>query len=290
MEKWPNFFIVGVPKAGTTSLYEYLKKIPEIFMSPEKEPYYFTTKTFSEEHPMIPIDNKKKYLNLFKNVKDEKIIGEATPNYLADPDAPKLIHQVSPDAKILISLRNPVERLFSHFLMFKGVGRIKISFSEYIEKEFKQEYDYGKSRLSLKSSFYSDNVKRYIDIFGKDQVKIIFFEELIEDTNSVLKDILKFLNVSNSLDNFEAEAHNPYSEARGEISKKVYTNMRVRKFVKSGIMPISLRRFLRHNVFMKKQPKQKIDETDRSTLEKFYHDDVKKLKTLLDCELPWQGF
>jgi len=290
MKRWPNFFIVGAPKAGTTSLYEYLKKIPEIYMSPEKEPYYFTTKTFSEENPMIPIRNKKKYLDLFKNVKDEKIIGESTPNYLADPDAPKLIHQVSPEAKILISLRNPIERLFSHYLMYRGVGRIKASFSELIEKESKHEFDYRKFRLSLKSSFYSNDVKRYIDIFGKDQVKIIFFEDLIKDTKGVLKDILKFLNVSYSVENFEAEAHNPHSEARGEISKKIYTDMTVRKFVKSGIMPVSVRRFLRHKVFMKKQPKQKIDETDRHILEKFYNDDVQKLKNLLGSELPWQGF
>jgi len=290
MDNWPNFFVVGAPKAGTTSLHEYLRRIPGIYMSPEKEPNFFSAKTIHEEGPTIPIRNKKKYLNLFKKVKDEKIIGESSPNYLVDPDAPKLIHRVSPEAKILISLRNPVDRLFSHYLMYRSVGRIKISFSEFIEKEFKHEYDYGKLRLSLESSFYSNHVKRYIDIFGKDQVKIIFFEELIEDTNSVLRDILKFLNVSISIDNLETEAHNPYSEARGEISKKIYTDMRVRKFVKRGIMPVSVRRFLRYKVFMKKQPKQKIDENDRHVLEKFYDDDVQKLKNILNRELPWQGF
>jgi len=290
MERWPNFFIVGVPKAGTTSLHEYLKIIPGIYMSPEKEPNFFSAKTIHEDGPGIPIRSKKKYLDLFKKVKDEKIIGESSPNYLADPDAPKLIHQVSPKAKILVSLRNPVERLFSHYLMYRGVGRIKISFSELIEKESKQEYDYGKLRLSLKSSFYSNHVKRYIDIFGKDQVKIIFFEDLRKDANSVLKEILKFLDVSYSVENFEAEVHNPYSEARGKISKKILTDMKVRKLAKSGIIPLPTRRFLRHKVLMKKQPKQEIDETDRSTLEKFYHDDVQKLKNILGRELPWKGF
>ena len=52
---WPNFFIIGAPKAGTTSIYNYLKNIPEIFMSPEKEPNYFSKKNIPDDHPIIPI-------------------------------------------------------------------------------------------------------------------------------------------------------------------------------------------------------------------------------------------
>ena len=113
MERWPNFFIVGAPKAGTTSLHEYLSNIPGIFMSAEKEPNYFSMTVISKDDQSAnPIRDKKKYLELFKNAKDEKIIGESSPNYLSDPEAPNLIHQVSPDAKILISLRDPVEQAF----------------------------------------------------------------------------------------------------------------------------------------------------------------------------------
>ena len=290
MERWPNFFIAGVPKAGTTSLYHYLKDIPGIYMSPEKEPNYFSVKTVPEDHPMIPIRNKKKYLDLFKNVKNEKIIGEATPDYLGDPDAPKLIHEVSPEAKILISLRNPVQRLFSHYLMLKGVGRVKISFHELIQKEIKHEYDYGKFRIPLETSFYSNNVKRFINIFGKEQVKIIFFEDLITEPNHVLSEILKFLDINYSLANFDAKQHNPSSIARGEISQKILTNMRVRKLAKSGFIPNSIRGILRNKILMTKQTKQKMDDADRYFLEKFYLDDVQELKKLLDTKIPWTGF
>ena len=108
LERWPNFFIVGAPKAGTSSLYAYLNEIPGIFMSPKKEPNYFSENTIPNDHPIKPIRDKKKYLELFKGVKGEKIIGEASTSYLADPEAPKLIHEACPDAKILISLRDPV--------------------------------------------------------------------------------------------------------------------------------------------------------------------------------------
>jgi len=290
MERWPNFFIAGVPRAGTTSLYYYLKDIPEIYMSPEKEPNYFSIKTIPEDHPMVPIRNKRKYLELFKNVKDEKIIGEATPDYLADPDAPKLIHEVSPKAKILISLRNPIERLFSHYLMLKGVGGLPISFHELIQKELNHEFNYGKFRLPLETSFYSKNVKRLIDIFGKDQVKIIIFEDLISEPKSVLLDILKFLDINTTLKNFKAEIYNPYSITRGKISQKIITNMKVRKFAKSRIIPMSARRFIRNKIFMKKQTKHKMNDSDRHFLEKYYIDDVKELKELLNRELPWKDF
>jgi len=72
MERWPNFFIVGAPKAGTTSLHHLMKPIPEIYMSPVKEPNYFSSSTISNDHPIAPIRNKKKHLDLFKKIKQEK--------------------------------------------------------------------------------------------------------------------------------------------------------------------------------------------------------------------------
>jgi len=72
MERWPNFFIVGAPKAGTTSLYEYLITIPGIYMSPIKEPHYFSTEPIPAESPRNPIRDKKKYISLFENATNEK--------------------------------------------------------------------------------------------------------------------------------------------------------------------------------------------------------------------------
>ena len=96
MKNWPNFFIVGVPKAGTTSLYEYLKDVPGIFLSDRKEPGYFSRSSVPANSIHRPIRDKEEYLNLFEKVKDEKIVGEASPHYLTDVYACELIHQVSP--------------------------------------------------------------------------------------------------------------------------------------------------------------------------------------------------
>ena len=108
-DNWPTFFIVGAPRSGTTSLYNYLKTIPEIFMSPVKEPGYFIPNDFRGF-------SEKKYLELFKNVKDEIVIGEASAGYLASQEAAFRIKKEIPNAKIIITLRDPVERTFSDYL------------------------------------------------------------------------------------------------------------------------------------------------------------------------------
>jgi len=290
MKNWPNFYIVGASKCGTTSLYQYLKKIPGIYMSAEKEPNYFSVTTVPENSYALPIRNEKKYLSLFKNVKDEKIIGEATTTYLEDPKAAELIHQISPNAKILISLRDPIERLFSNYLMHEGIGRTKKSFHEVIENELKNEFDNYKYELKLKRSLYSESVKRYIDTFGKDKVKIIIFEEFVKDTTSTIEEILKFLGLICKIKNSEFKTYHPDSIARGKISANIQRNMLIRKLAKSGIIPISARRFLRNKVLLKKRSMPKIDDIDRKKLMKFFYDDVQKLKKILNRELPWNDF
>ena len=107
--KSPNFFIVGAPRAGTTSLYNYLNEISEVFMSPVKEPGFFIPNDFRNF-------SEKTYLELFENVKDEIAIGEATAGYLGNEKTPFLIKEKVPNAKIIITLRDPVNRIFSHYL------------------------------------------------------------------------------------------------------------------------------------------------------------------------------
>jgi len=287
MEKLPNFFIVGAPKAGTTTLYEYLNKIPGIYMSPVKEPKYFSSRISKKIFLLKPITNKNEYLKLFENVKNEKIIGEASPGYLADPDAPKLIYKVSPNAKILISLRDPIERLFSNYLMQLRNGRLKLSFHDEIQRSFKKKND-TEPFLMLEFSLYSENVKRYLDIFGSKQVKIIIFEQWIKDSRHTLEEILNFLDLNYQIHEFEKEDQNPYVVPRGRLGKHILASPLIRKISQKTILP-SKRMSLR-KLIVKKQPKPTIDVNDKNTLMKFYNDDVKKLEKILGKKLPWKNF
>jgi len=289
IKKHPNFFIVGSPKSATTSLHEYLKNIPGIFMSPLKEPNYFSRKTILHDARIKPIRDKKKYLALFEDVTDEKIVGESSTTYLEDEDVPSLIHEEVPEARILICLRDPVVRAFSEFLMLRKMDVVNSSFHEDIQKALlNKESRFGNSRR-LKSGLYSESVKRYLEIFGPKQVKIIIFEEFIKNPKFFLEQIIKFLELSSSFVKFEDEPHNAFSEYRGKISKKILTNSKITKIGVKIISP-SIRKFLRFKLLEKRINKPKMETNERQFLIKFYRDDVNKLKEILGRELPWSNF
>jgi len=138
-KKWPNFFIVGSSKAGTTSLYYCLKQHPTIYMSPIKEPKFFCSPEYQKSSFMEPIVKEKDYVKLFDKVKNEKIVGEASVRYLFDPKSSELIHKKIPDAYILISIRDPVESAYSLYLLYKRLGILKSSFREEIEKKIEKQ-------------------------------------------------------------------------------------------------------------------------------------------------------
>lgn len=287
---WPNFFIVGAAKAGTTSLYQYLKQIPGIYMSPVKEPHYFSRRVIPDDHHYRPIRDKEKYLNLFKKVNNEKVVGEASPTYLRDPEAPKLIHQVSPNARILISLRDPIERTFSLYLSMLRNRFLKLSFHEEVLRSLKHRVnEYSVPNLRLHSALYSKYVKNYLDIFGKKQVKIIIFEEFIKDSKSTVQEILEFLDVNYTINDFKVKVHNPYRVWRGPVVGHIAKNTTAVKISKA-ILPQSTLQFLTENIFSKKQPKSKMDQQAMMRLVRFYSDDVEILEKILGRKLPWANF
>jgi len=287
MEKWPNFFIVGVAKAGTTSLSNYLDKIPQIYMSPVKEPNYFNHINDSKKNKKAGMD-KKKYLSLFSKAKDEKILGESSISYLTNLQVPKLIYQQIPDARILMSLRDPVERAFSSFLNNRRYGKFNESFHEQLMKELRNELDFGKSYIRLQAGLYYENAKRYLDTFGEKQVKIIIFEEWTKNLKNTLEDILKFLGLNPHIKNFEEKTYNPYVDTRGPVAERILQSKMANNLSKSLISDSS-RTFLKKILF-KKQSKPKLSQEDRKILIDFYRNDVQKVQSLFGRNIPWQNF
>jgi len=287
-EVWPNFFIVGAGKAGTTSLYEYLSKVPEVYMSPTKEPTYFTANI--EDSPQIPVHEKQEYLDLFHNVVDEKIIGEATAVYIIDPEAPKLIHKVSPNARILITLRDPVERAYSHYLHAKRNGITKSeSFHQVLEKFMNNKKIRPRIFRVFSEGKYYENIKRYLDIFGKDQVKIIFFEDLVKNTLTTMNEIVKYLGLNFVFENSDFEVHNPYIKSKNQFITNTLSDHQGFKKILRKFIPSSTREKINKAMFVHEE-KPKMDENDRKTLIKFYTEDVLKVKKLLGKDLPWKNF
>lgn len=279
-KNWPNFFIVGAPRAGHTSLYNYLDRVNGIYMSPAKAPGYFLSKDFKEKY------DKEKYLALFKDVKDEKAIGEAS-SYMTDSESPKLIHEQIPYAKIIMILRDPIHRAFSHHLQAIRGGYEDLTF----EKAFHQYLQTGDKSSEfykhvIEPGFYYESVKKFQEIFGKKQVCIVIFEEYIKDTKKTVKNILKFLEIEAELPDNVDEAYNAYSEPLGKFGTSIVKNSLINKFAKKVLNKSKRQKILR-SVTNKKGKKPKMIDEDRRLLKKIYKNDIQKLMELIGYDLPW---
>lgn len=276
---WPNFFIVGGSRCGTTSLYSYLKAVPKIFMPEWKAPAYFiSNKTI----------DKETYLNLFKGAKDKKAIGESS-GYLQSSESPGLIHEQLPNSKIIISLRDPVERTFSHFLQGLGGGYYTGTFEEAFRVFMKNDTTdskYNVMKHMIDGSYYYKSVKRYLETFDKKQIKIIIFEEYISDTKKMIREILDFLEIDDDVPKNIEKIYNPYRQPLGKVGTSLIKNEKVKNFAKS-LLPGSSAKTLLKFVSGKSDKKPVLGNNERNEMEKLFTDDVKKLEGLLNRTFPW---
>lgn len=197
----PNFFVCGAARSGTTSLWEYLRQHPDIYMPPaieHKEPSYFC-----DLYGMSDWDH---YLALFREAGNCKRVGEASGPYLTSPESAGRIKAAAPEARIIISLRNPAERAWSLYKWMHANGYEKLpSFAEALAVEEKSRLgnadfmrtngQYYYNFLYFHSGLYYGQVKRFFETFGREQVQVIIFEEFIEASTEHLKGIHAFLEV-----------------------------------------------------------------------------------------------
>ena len=291
-EIWPNFFIVGARKCATTSLYFYLKEIPGVYMSPIKELYYFAPHAL-QNNVIDVIRDKGEYQRLFKNAKGHIAIGEATNIYLWDPDSPKLIHRTVPHARIIINLRDPIERAFAQYVQRMKYSGSKTSFYDDLMQDHKsQEKVFGRSVLYVELGMYYEQVKRYFDIFGRQQVKVIIFEEFIQDPVKHVNDVLAFLGVNHRVSEITGH-YNPDSVPRSTFAVWIFGFFRwlrtnnIRFYKVLSLLPDSIVESAPEKILFKRAQKPKMDPKAVKFLREIYYDDVLKLQSLLGRPLPW---
>ena len=279
----PNFLIIGAKKAATTSLHNYLKQHPDIFMSRIKEPRYFAFDPENSEHvskvpQTYPITTLDQYSQLFDKVSTEKAIGESSPNYLRSKFAANKIKHTLHAPKLIVCLRNPVDRAYSNYIM---------NVRECVESRLILEA-FNESESWVQGGLYYDDVKRYIDLFGRDSIKIVLFEELVRKPTNVVKDIFRFLNVD---ENFVPDMSVKYNLGGMPKNKlldsiyQVYKRNRKLKLLVRPYLPNKLR-----SAWVK-QKNRNINRPPSLTgavaipMQRFYEDDVLKLQDLVGINL-----
>jgi hypothetical protein len=200
VEVKPNFLIVGAARSGTTSLCYWLKQHPEVFMPDNKEPSYFVNG--------YGVSNWDIYVSLFKAGEGKRAIGEASTAYLSAPEAPKWIRKMLGQVRIIILLRNPVERalsLYAWMVMegYEWLPTLESAVAEedkrYADEQFRRTcpewfWDY----MYFRSGLYCEQVERYISVFGRDLVRIYLFEDLVSSPGKVYSELCEFLGISDT--------------------------------------------------------------------------------------------
>jgi hypothetical protein len=295
MSHWPNFFVIGAGKSGTTSLYHYLKQHPEIFMSRIKEPKFFALaghdlnfKGPSDLRVVADTRNTvEAYLDLFRDVGDESVIGEASTIYLnSDHTARRMAEQV-PNAKLVAILRHPADRAYSAYMHLRRDGYENLeSFSDALEAEHERirlGYYY---HWHLRSrGYYGRHLRSFYEQFPSEQIKVYLYEDFSDSPSRVLSDIFRYLNVDDSFKPDMSARHNQSGIPRNQSIQNFLTEPHpVKEWVKR-IIPEQIG----HRMISMMQPgvisTPGMSPEIRAQLTADFRDDILQLQDLIQRDL-----
>jgi len=196
----PDFLILGAQKAGTTALYAYLRWHPEITGPSFKEVSFFDRHYAKGE----------RWYRAHMPVRRRSLVGEASPSYLFHPLAPERVAGMLPAARLIALVRNPVDRAFSHYQHEVALGREPLSFEDAVDREDERMQGELERMLRDPSYFslawwnytyvargrYAEQLERWFAAFPREQLLVLFTEELSADTAATYRRVLDFLGVT----------------------------------------------------------------------------------------------
>lgn len=292
----PNFLIIGATKCGTTSLSEYLKQHPDIFISEAKEPRFLTSQVVqfplrgikSHEVEAWYVKNYDDYVDLFKNA-TQKAIGEASADTIYYyKDVIPVIKKYLGSPKIIIVLRDPVKRTFSAYQHLVRDEREPLSFDEALNEEKNRIADnWDPLYHYTECSLFHDSVKAYLESF--DDVLVLLNEQLYKEPDAVFKQIFDFLEVDNTVKIDTEVQYNMSGVPKLKIINRLLSKENsLKNFFRPlirTVLPEKARRKIVYTISKRNLQKQTIDEKSKERLTAYFKGDVEKLSTLLGKDL-----
>jgi hypothetical protein len=296
-----DFFCVGVAKAGTTSLHELLDLQERVSLPKRKETNYFSFGLSGRPAFSGPLDESsvnattitslEDYINDFDRSSDD-LIGEICPSY-ALPGCAENIHRHNPEAKIIILLREPVSRSFSNYQHMVRDGREPLEFEQALAAEDERlaegwEWFWGLKR----NSFYYESVKSYVDTFGPDKVKILFFEDFIKDQETHLRSVMEFIGLdpeSVRYEQFDSNKSGVVSQRWKAVHRLLLAEGPLNSALRT-LLPPSLRKKLGGLFKAFSTAKGDMPDETRAALAKEFEDDLTNLRELVGVRVDqWLG-
>ncbi len=288
----PNTFIIGAAKAGTTTVYDLLKQHPQVFLTYDKEPMFFSRDDYYEKG----INWYTK--TFFSGSQDFLIRAEATPHYLywAEKVAPRIKKEINNDQqKFIVILRNPIDRAYSWYWNMVADGRENLPFKEALQLEearLKENWKdlelFGSMQFGyFHGGCYSDQLMHFFNLFGRDQFHILFLEDLIKNQAAEFQHILSFLNIDQNI-SIKLGVSNVSSLPKFRNIHKLIRRQSLLKNLLKPLLPGCVRYkiktyILRKNMRSYKYPK--MNEYVRILLTQKYQHEIDQLSELLQVDL-----
>ncbi len=267
-----NFIVIGPGKSGTSWMYNILKNHPDVCISSSKETLYFENYYDKGENW---------YHHFFQPTKSGQVLGEISNTYIFDAKVPERIAKYDSQIKLITSLRNPIDRTFSHYLYMLRVGEEKGTFDEVLAK---------RPDLIHRGS-YAKLLKEYDAFFDRSQILVLLFEELKNDTNAYARKLLDFLSLDHVLsDELLNEKVLVAGKARNPLLSSVVSKLA--HFAReSGYPDLVTKVKFNKNVTkffykdFKKGEKPKLTLAQRENLKQLFYEDVEKLSDRLQKDM-----
>lgn len=295
-DSFPQFFVVGAAKSGTTAIWRYLSQHPQIFVTKNianKELGYFS-KGYG-------IAKKEQYLKHFQEADSHQIAGEVCHAYLTSPESAEWIKNEVPDSKIIIILRNPVDRAFSlyNWMVMHGY-ETAASFGQALDNEEKRRnratpgitfpHQYLPNYLYFSSGLYFEQVKRYKEVFGE-SLLILMYDDFKENPSEVMHVVFDFLEVERynlvQKDRVNASLHCKSAKVQ-HYAKKLERIKKIRpKLLRSSVRAVGR---IISNWNLTNDSSLTIAPQMRKNLTEKYREDVKLLSELIDINLTAKWF
>ena len=289
----PNFIIVGVARCGTTSLFHYLKQHPDIGMSKIKEPKYFSSIDLNLPQTGVGdgtvfsklVTSEMNYDELFDGLESFKTIGEGSSDcfYYHKMVIPRIKEKLG-DVKIIVCLRNPIERAFSAYNNLVRDSREYLSFSDGLAEEQNRIVNNWDWMWHYKNGgLYAEALEHYQKEFTN--VKVVFFEDLESKPHEVLNELFVFLGVKSKI---SIDVDTRYSHS-GKPKSKILSLLTSRKNPIIFMMREIALKFIPRKYLEKAASKMFVKDTilsdDKKQLQSFFKKDILKLETLLNRDL-----
>ena len=290
----PDFLIVGAFKSGTTSLVDYLGQHPDVWLPWLQEPAFFASPRFSLDLSGDPRPQKApesaygrprtetlaQYAALFADAPVGATLGESSPQYLREPEAPARIASLLPDVKLLAVLRHPAQRAYSDYMMFVRDGMEKASFAEVVARP----YGPRPPQHFVETGFYGKQLQRFYDIFPRDQIRVVLTEDLAAEPAATLGGIFSWLGVDPDFRPDVSGVRNVSGMPANRAVAAAYALRRRAQPVLKPLLPAALVRRVDDRL-RRGLHKQAPDPQVIEHLSEVYRDDIALLSRLLQRDL-----